>query len=57
MTLLNWMGEHPILTFFLAYMLMCAIIGVAGAIASAFIPHCTCECSKPTTPETAKDKE
>lgn len=57
--LLNWMGKHPILTFLLAYMLMAAIICVAGAIVTAIAGkhHCTCQCSKPTTPETAKDKE
>lgn len=36
MALLNWMGEHPILSFFLAYLIMVAIIGVAAPSAMAY---------------------
>lgn len=37
---LNWMSDNPILTFFLAYMAMFAVIGVATAIMGAATDIC-----------------
>jgi len=34
MTIFDFMGNHPILTFFLAYFAMYAVVGVAAALRS-----------------------
>lgn len=49
MALLNWMGEHPILTVILAFIVAITIIDAAGAIAKGMAAKntCTCKCSKP----------
>lgn len=34
MTIFDFMGEHPVLTFFLAWLVVCAIENICSAVAA-----------------------
>ena len=42
MVILNWMGEHPILTFLLVYITYACVVDVANAIGSGLSGRCDC---------------
>lgn len=52
MTLLNWMGEHPILTVVLAYFICATITDIGCAIGNGLSGKSTGTpwCSKPSEP-------